>query len=241
MIHIRNLTKRYGDVLAVDDLTFDVAPGKVTGFLGPNGSGKSTTMRMAVGLDRPSAGTATIAGRTYAELREPLRHVGVLLDAGAVHKRRRGRDHLLYLARSNRIPAARVDEVLERVGMTDAACRRAGTYSLGMRQRLGVAAALLGDPEVLILDEPVNGLDPEGIRWIRDLLRSLAAEGRAIFLASHLMSEMALTADHLVVIAAGRMLADCALADFVGEGESLEDVYLRLTAGREQFVGGGRA
>ncbi|MEU0937539.1 ABC transporter ATP-binding protein [Embleya sp. NPDC005971] len=241
MIRIRNLTKRYGDVLAVDDLDFEVAAGTVTGFLGPNGSGKSTTMRMVLGLDRPTAGAATIGGRVYGELREPLRHVGALLDAGAVHRRRRGRDHLLYLARSNRIADSRVDEVLDRVGLTDAARRRAGTYSLGMRQRLGIAAALLGDPGVLIFDEPVNGLDPEGIRWIRDLIRSLAGEGRTVFLSSHLMSEMALTADHLVVIAAGRLLADTSLAEFVGEGESLEDVYLRLTAGHEQFVGGGRA
>ncbi|WP_406293991.1 ABC transporter ATP-binding protein [Embleya sp. NBC_00888] len=241
MIRIRNLTKRYGDVLAVDDLDFEVAAGTVTGFLGPNGAGKSTTLRMVLGLDRPSSGSATVGGRVYGELREPLRHVGALLDAGAVHRRRRGRDHLLYLARSNRIPDSRVDEVLDRVGLTDAARRRAGTYSLGMRQRLGIAAALLGDPEVLIFDEPVNGLDPEGIRWIRDLIRSLAAEGRTVFLSSHLMSEMALTAGHLVVIAGGRLLADTSLAEFVGEGESLEDVYLRLTAGHEQFVGGGRA
>ncbi|MET7301702.1 ABC transporter ATP-binding protein [Embleya sp. NPDC005575] len=241
MIRIRNLTKRYGDVLAVDDLDFEVAAGTVTGFLGPNGAGKSTTLRMVLGLDRPTAGAATIDGRVYGELHEPLRHVGALLDAGAVHRRRRGRDHLLYLARSNRIPDPRVDEVLDRVGLTNAARRRAGTYSLGMRQRLGIAAALLGDPGVLIFDEPVNGLDPEGIRWIRDLIRSLAAEGRTVFLSSHLMSEMALTADHLVVIAGGRLLADTSLAEFVGEGESLEDVYLRLTAGHEQFVGGGRA
>ncbi|WP_406278513.1 ABC transporter ATP-binding protein [Embleya sp. NBC_00896] len=241
MIRIRNLTKRYGDVLAVDDLGFEVAAGTVTGFLGPNGSGKSTTMRMALGLDRPTSGTVTIGGRAYGELRDPLRHVGALLDAGAVHKRRRGYDHLLFLAQSNRIPRSRVDEVLAEVGMTDAARRRAGTYSLGMSQRLGIAAALLGDPGVLIFDEPVNGLDPEGIRWIRDLIRSLAAEGRTVFVSSHLMSEMALTADHLVVIAGGRLLADTSMADFVGEDQTLEDVYLRLTAGSEQFVGGGRA
>ncbi|MGW9206361.1 ABC transporter ATP-binding protein [Embleya sp. NPDC055664] len=240
MIRIRNLTKRYGDVLAVDDLDVEIAAGTVTGFLGPNGSGKSTTMRIALGLDRPTSGGITIDGRAYGELPDPLRHVGALLDAGAVHRRRRGYDHLLYLARSNRIPRSRVDEVLAQVGMTDAAHRRAGTYSLGMRQRLGIAAALLGDPDVLIFDEPVNGLDPEGIRWIRELIRSLAAEGRTVFVSSHLMSEMALTADHLVVIAGGRLLADATLTDFVGDGPSLEDVYLRLTAGHEQYAGGGR-
>jgi ABC-2 type transport system ATP-binding protein len=241
MIRIRNLTKRYGDVRAVTDLSFELAPGRVSGFLGPNGSGKSTTMRMILGLDRPTSGEITIDGRAYTELRDPLRHVGALLDAGTVHKRRRGRDHLLFLAQSNRIPASRVDEVLHQVGMTDAARRRAGTYSLGMSQRLGIAGALLGDPPVLIFDEPVNGLDPEGIRWIRDLIRSLAGEGRTVFVSSHVMSEMALTADHLVVIAEGRLLADASLAELVGEDESLEDVYLRLTAGKEQFVGGGRA
>jgi len=221
MIQVRRLTKRYGPVLAVDDLTFDVRPGVVTGFLGPNGSGKSTTMRMILGLDAPTSGTATIRGRCYAGLPAPLREVGAMLDAHAVHPGRRARDHLLFLARSNGLPPSRVDEVLELTGLTPVAGRRAGGFSLGMRQRLGIAAALLGDPEVIILDEPVNGLDPDGIRWIRALLRGLAAEGRTVLLSSHLMSEMALTADHLVVIGRGRLLADAGLDAFTGADGSV--------------------
>ncbi|MFD8979595.1 ATP-binding cassette domain-containing protein [Streptomyces sp. NPDC059564] len=215
MISLRGVTKRYGDTLAVDDLTFDIQAGRVTGFLGPNGAGKSTTMRMILGLDHPTRGRALIAGRPYADLRRPLRAVGAMLDARAVHPARSGRSHLLAQARANSIPARRVDEVLETVGLAKAARRPAGTYSLGMSGRLGVAGALLGDPPVLILDEPVNGLDPDGVQWIRRLVRDQAAEGRTVFLSSHLMSEMQLTADHLVVIGRGRLLSDSALAEFL--------------------------
>ncbi|MCG5217405.1 ATP-binding cassette domain-containing protein [Streptosporangium soli] len=214
MIELRGLTKRYGDVLAVSDLTFDVRPGIVTGFLGPNGSGKSTTMRMILGLDAPSAGTAAVRGRRYADLPCPMREVGALLDARAVYGMRSARTHLRCLAQSNGIPPARVEEVLDLVGLTGVARRRVATFSLGMSQRLGVAAALLGDPGILIFDEPVNGLDPEGIRWIRTLMRDLAAEGRTVLVSSHLMSEMALTAHHLVVIGRGRLVADTPLDDF---------------------------
>ncbi|MGH3761349.1 ATP-binding cassette domain-containing protein [Actinophytocola sp.] len=204
MIEARNLTRRYGPTVAVDALSFDVRPGSVTGFLGPNGSGKSTTMRLILGLDRPDAGQVRVGGRRYRELRWPLREVGALLEARAFHPGRSARSHLAALAASNAIPRARVDEVLDMVGLTSAAGRRAGKFSLGMGQRLGVAAALLGDPAVLLLDEPVNGLDPEGVRWIRDLLKSLAAQGRTVFVSSHLISEMALTAERLVVIGRGR-------------------------------------
>ncbi|MFE1555682.1 ATP-binding cassette domain-containing protein [Streptomyces sp. NPDC058734] len=215
MISLRGLTKRYGGTLAVDDLTFDVRAGRVTGFLGPNGAGKSTTMRMILGLDHPTRGRALIAGRSYADLRSPLRAVGAMLDARAVHPARSGRAHLLAQARANAIPARRVDEVLETVGLAKAARRPAGTYSLGMSGRLGVAGALLGDPPVLILDEPVNGLDPDGVRWIRGLVRDQAAEGRTVFLSSHLMSEMQVTADHLVVIGRGRLLSDTTMTEFL--------------------------
>ncbi|MCT2546659.1 ATP-binding cassette domain-containing protein [Streptomyces atratus] len=215
MISLRGLTKRYGDTLAVDELTFDVRAGRVTGFLGPNGAGKSTTMRMILGLDHPTRGQALIAGRPYADLRRPLCAVGAMLDARAVHPARSGRTHLVTQARSNGIPLRRVDEVLERVGLAKAACRPAGTYSLGMSGRLGVAGALLGDPPVLVLDEPVNGLDPDGVRWIRGLVRDQAAEGRTVFLSSHLMSEMQLTADHLVVIGRGRLLSDTSMTEFL--------------------------
>ncbi|RJL30387.1 ATP-binding cassette domain-containing protein [Bailinhaonella thermotolerans] len=215
MINLANLTKRYGDRLAVDDLTLSIRPGAVTGFLGPNGAGKSTTMRMILGLDRPTSGTALVCGRPYHEIERPLRTVGALLDARAVHPGRSVRGHLLALARSNGIPARRVAEVLERVGLAAAAGRRAGALSLGMSQRLGIAAALLGDPGVLMFDEPVNGLDPDGVRWVRNLMRSLAAEGRTVFVSSHLMSEMQLTADHLVVIGRGRLIADAPLADLL--------------------------
>lgn len=215
MIEVRNVSKRYGDRLAVDDLTFDVQPGRITGFLGPNGAGKSTTMRIILGLDSPTSGTATIAGMSYRELSAPLRRVGSLLDANARHPGRTARQHLVGLARSNRLPSERVDDVLALAGLTDVADRRAGGYSLGMGQRLGIAAALLGEPHVLILDEPVNGLDTDGIRWIRDLLKRLAREGRTVLLSSHLMSEMELTADHLVVIGRGRLIADTTMTDFI--------------------------
>jgi ABC-2 type transport system ATP-binding protein len=225
-IEIRGLTKRYGDVTAVDGLSFDVRPGLVTGFLGPNGAGKSTTMRAVVGLERPDAGTVAIGGRRYQDLPRPLTHVGALLEAKATHPGRSARDHLLFLARSNGLPARRVDEVLELAGIASVARKRVGAYSLGMGQRLGIAAALLGDPPALLLDEPVNGLDPEGIRWMRGLLRSLAAEGRAVLVSSHLLSEMANTADHLVVIGQGRLLADLPFADFMAAAGG-RDVLVR--------------
>jgi ABC-2 type transport system ATP-binding protein len=215
MIAVHHLTKRYGPALAVDDLTFDVRPGAVTGFLGPNGAGKTTTMRMILGLERPTAGQVTINGRSYADLLAPLREVGALIDAQAVHPGRSAYHHLLSLAQSNAIPSRRVRQVLELVGLEDVARRRAGSYSLGMGQRLGIAAALLGDPAVVMLDEPVNGLDPEGIVWVRNLMRGLAAEGRTVLVSSHLMSEMALTADRLVVIGKGRLIADAGVAELV--------------------------
>ncbi|MGA5898833.1 ABC transporter ATP-binding protein [Streptomyces venetus] len=214
-IEVQDLTKEYGTARAVDGLTFRVLPGRVTGFLGPNGAGKSTTMRLVLGLDRPTAGSATIGGRAYPTLREPLRHVGALLDAQAAHGSRTARDHLRVLAVSNRIPDRRVDEVLEETGLASVARRRVRTYSLGMRQRLGIAAALLGDPEVVILDEPSNGLDPEGIVWIRQLLRRLAGEGRTVLVSSHLMNETASFADHLVVLGRGRLLADTPMREFI--------------------------
>jgi len=215
MIEATGLTKRYGSTKAVDDLTFTVADGRVTGFLGPNGAGKSTTMRLIVGLDAPSSGRITVSGRPYHDRRFPLREVGALLEAKAIHPSRSARNHLRWLAQSNGIRTSRVDDVLEQVGLTSVARKRAGTFSLGMSQRLGIAAALLGDPAVLLLDEPVNGLDPEGIQWIRQLLRSLASEGRTVFVSSHLMSEMALTADHLVIIAQGKLIADASTAELV--------------------------
>ena len=213
MIEAFDLTKRYGEKVAVDGLSFVVQPGVVTGFLGPNGAGKSTTMRMLLGLDRPTSGTATINGRGYDELRAPLSEVGALLEARAVHTGRSARNHLLALAATHGIGRRRVDEVLDLVGLTHVAGKRAGGFSLGMGQRLGIASALLGDPHTLILDEPVNGLDPEGILWIRTLLRSLAAEGRTVFVSSHLMSEMALTATHLIVVGQGRLIADASVAE----------------------------
>ena len=219
MIEVRGLTKQYGAVRAVDDLTFDVAPGKVTGFLGPNGAGKSTTMRMILGLDRPTAGTALVTGRPFGELAEPLRVAGALLDAGAVHGGRSGRDHLRVAARTNGIPLRRVDEVIDQVGLAPAAKRRVRGYSLGMKQRLGIATALLGDPAVLLFDEPMNGLDLDGVRWIRGLVRGLADEGRTVLLSSHLMSEMEQTADHLVIIGRGRLIADASMQDVMrGDG-----------------------
>ncbi len=216
MIEADGVTKRYGTTLAVDQLTFTAGAGRVTGFLGPNGAGKSTTMRMIVGLDAPNSGRVTVNGRAYRDLRFPLHEVGALLEAKAVHPGRSARGHLRWLADSNGISRGRVDRVLEEVGLTSVARRRAGSFSLGMGQRLGIAAALLGDPEVLLLDEPVNGLDPEGIQWVRALLRSLAAEGRTVFVSSHLMSEMSLTADHLVVIGRGKLIADASVAEVIG-------------------------
>ncbi len=215
MIVAEAVTKRYGSTVAVDDLTFTVESGHVTGFLGPNGAGKSTTMRMIIGLDAPSAGRVTVNGRSYGHMRFPLREIGALLEAKAIHPGRSARNHLRWLAASNRIDQRRVDEVLEMVGLASVARKRSGGFSMGMGQRLGIAAALLGDPEVLILDEPVNGLDPEGILWVRNLLRSLAAEGRTVFVSSHLMSEMALTADRLIVIGRGRLLADSSVSEVI--------------------------
>lgn len=233
MIEVTGLTKRYGPTTAVDDLSFQVAPGRVTGFLGPNGSGKSTTMRMIVGLDTPSAGKALIKGRPYGELTWPLREVGALLDGRAYHPGRSARSHLRALAAANAIPQKRVDAVLDLVGLTSVAGKRTGTYSLGMGQRLGIAAALLGDPGTLLLDEPVNGLDPEGVRWVRDLARHLAAEGRTVLISSHLIGEMAVTADHVVVIGRGRLLADLSMGDLAGQ--NLEDVFLRLTSDSVEY------
>jgi ABC-2 type transport system ATP-binding protein len=215
MIEAAGLSKNYGRTRAVDGLSFEVRSGVVTGFLGPNGSGKSTTMRMVLGLDRPTAGTVTVDGRHYHDLKWPLREVGALLEANAIHPGRSARNHLLSLAQSNAIPGARVDEVLELVGLDAVAGRKAGKFSLGMSQRLGIASALLGDPGVLLFDEPVNGLDPEGILWVRTLLQSLAGEGRTVFVSSHLMSEMALTATDLVVIGRGRLIADTTVDDFI--------------------------
>ncbi len=215
MIEVQNLTKRYGEKTAVNDLTFTVNPGIVTGFLGPNGSGKSTTMRLILGLDGPTAGEAAVNGKRYREHAAPLHEVGVLLEAKAVHTGRSASNHLLALAQTHGIPRTRVDELIDLVGLHDVARKRAGQFSLGMGQRLGIASALLGDPQVVILDEPINGLDPEGIHWIRDLLKALAAEGRTVFLSSHLMSEMALTAEHLIIIGRGRLIRDVSVADFV--------------------------
>jgi ABC-2 type transport system ATP-binding protein len=215
MIEIRELTKRYGPTIAVDGLTFTVQPGRVTGFLGPNGAGKSTTMRLILGLDAPDSGTALVDGQPYQRLSRPLHRVGALLEAGAVHGGRNAYNHLLSVAKSNGIGRARVREVLESVGLSGVARKRVGGFSLGMKQRLGMATVLLGDPEILMFDEPVNGLDPEGVRWIRELLRSLAAQGRTVLLSSHLMSEMSLTADHLIVIGRGRLIADTSMDEFV--------------------------
>lgn len=228
MITVEGLTKDYGQVRAVDDLTFTVRPGIVTGFLGPNGAGKSTTMRMLVGLDTPSAGTALIDDRPYRSFARPLTVVGSLLDAKAVHPNRSAKNHLLWLAQSNGIPQRRVAEVLDLVGLKDVRNKKAGGFSLGMGQRLGLAAALLGDPRVLVLDEPVNGLDPEGIRWVRGLLRALAEEGRTVLISSHLLSEMALTADRLIVIGRGRLVADTSTEEFIRE-HSAQSVRVRAS------------
>ncbi|MEU1303995.1 ABC transporter ATP-binding protein [Streptomyces shenzhenensis] len=233
MIELEGLTKRYSDKIAVQDLTFTVRPGIVTGFLGPNGAGKSTTMRMILGLDHPTGGDVRIDGKHYDQLKDPLTYIGALLDAKAVHGGRSAYNHLLCLAQSNGIAARRVNEVLDTVGLTAVARKKAKGFSLGMGQRLGIAAALLGDPRILMFDEPVNGLDPEGIHWIRNLMKSLAEQGRTVFVSSHLMSEMALTADHLVVIGQGRLLADTSMAGFIRENSRS---YVRIrTPQRERL------
>jgi ABC-2 type transport system ATP-binding protein len=226
MIEAVNLTKRYGSTLAVDDLSFQIKPGQVTGFLGPNGAGKTTTMRMIIGLDAPTKGTVTINGQNYRDLGAPLTEVGALLDAKALHGGRNARNHLRVLAASNGLPDSRVDEVLRIVGLQDVGRRRAGGFSLGMGQRLGIAGALLGDPGILMFDEPVNGLDPEGILWVRNFMRELATEGRTVLVSSHLMSEMALTADHLIVIGRGRLLAAAGVQEFI-DGSGGQSVLVR--------------
>jgi len=217
---VRGLTKRYGDRLAVDDVTFSVQPGVVTGFLGPNGSGKSTTMRLILGLDAPNAGTALVDGRVYRDIAAPLHEVGAMLEAHAIHTGRSARNHLRALAQTHGISDQRVEALIDLVGLRDVARQRAGTFSLGMKQRLGIASSLLGDPNVVVLDEPVNGLDPEGIRWVRELLRGLAAEGKTVFLSSHMMSEMALIAERLVVIGKGRLIADTSVEEFVAQASA---------------------
>jgi len=237
VIEVAQLRKRYGPALALNGMTFTAFPGRVTGFAGPNGAGKSTTMRMIIGLDRPDAGQATVNGRPYRELRRPLREVGAMLEAKAFHPGRSARSHLSSLAASNDIPAGRVEEVLALTGLTSVARRRAGKFSLGMAQRLGIAAALLGDPGVVILDEPVNGLDPEGIRWIRNLLRSLAEQGRAVLISSHLISEVAMTADELIVIGRGQLLAQTTVAELSASAGSLEDAFFRLTDSVSDYQG----
>ena len=218
MIEVRDLTKRFGPKVAVDHLSFVVQPGQVTGFLGPNGAGKSTTMRLILGLDHPNSGEATINGKRYAQLTDPLRTVGALLEAKSVHTGRSARNHLLFLAQTQGLPARRVDEMLDFVGLREVAKKRAGSYSLGMSQRLGVAAAMLGDPQVLLLDEPVNGLDPEGVLWIRNLMKQLAGQGKTVLVSSHLMNEMAVTADHIIVIGRGRLLANASTAEVIARG-----------------------
>jgi ABC-2 type transport system ATP-binding protein len=234
-IEVRGLTKRYGRTTAVEDLSFTVRPGQVTGFVGPNGAGKSTTLRIILGLDAPDRGTALVGGRRYQTLRTPLRHVGALLDATAVHPGRRARDHLLWMAQSNGLAGRRVDEVLELVGLASARRRRAGGLSLGMLQRLGIAGAVLGDAPMLLFDEPVNGLDPDGIRWIRGFMRSLAAEDRAVLVSSHLMSELEDTADHLVVIGRGRLIADTSVRDLLAAA-SKDQILLRTSERSEAMT-----
>ena len=233
MIQVRNLTKHFGPNIAVDNLSFEVQAGRVTGFLGPNGAGKTTTLRMILGLIRPEKGTATVDGVTYQGLRAPMREVGAVLDAKAYQPGRKARDHLLALAQASRIPVKRVDEVLGVVGLSDVANRRAGNFSLGMAQRLGIAGALLGDPPVLIFDEPVNGLDPEGIVWIRTLMQGLAAQGRTVFVSSHLMSEMALTASHVIVIGRGHMIADSEVEDLIKRNSG---IVVRLRTPKAEVV-----
>jgi ABC-2 type transport system ATP-binding protein len=237
MITARGLSKHYGRTVAVRDLTFTVRPGVVTGFLGPNSAGKSTTMRMLIGLDRPDTGQATVNGKPYRELRQPLRQVGAMLEARSFHPGRSARAHLRALADSNAIPGRRVEEVLGLVGLAAAGGRRAGKFSLGMAQRLGIAAAMLGDPPIVILDEPVNGLDPEGVRWIRNLMKSLAGEGRTVLISSHLISEVAQTADELIVIGQGRLLAHTTVAELAATANSLEDAFFRLTESASDYTG----
>ena len=227
MIEVDHLTKRYGEKVAVDDLTFAVRPGIVTGFLGPNGAGKSTTMRVIVGLDAPSAGRAVVNGKAYRDLRAPLHEIGTMLEARAIHTGRSAYNHLLAMAQTHGIGRARVQEVIELVGLHDVARKRVGGFSLGMGQRLGIAAALLGDPAILVLDEPANGLDPEGILWIRNLLKRLAAEGRTVFLSSHLMSEIAVTAEHVIVVGRGRLIADTSVAEIVAQASEGAAVHVR--------------
>ena len=242
MIEASGLTKRYGATLAVDGLSFALRPGVVTGFLGPNGSGKSTTMRLIMGLDYPDGGAVTIGGQPYRRLRWPLSEVGALLEAKAFHPGRTARSHLLALAAAGGIGRSRVGEVIQMVGLESVAGKRAGTFSLGMAQRLGIAAALLGDPAVLLFDEPVNGLDPEGVRWARNLMRSLAAEGRTVFVSSHLISEMAVTAERLIVIGRGRLLADTTVTELAARaGGSLEDAFFDLAGDSVEFRGGDPA
>jgi ABC-2 type transport system ATP-binding protein len=243
LIEARELTKRFGDKVAVDHLSFTVEPGRVTGFLGPNGAGKSTTMRLITGLDRADSGAATIGGLAYEQLTKPLTRVGALLEARSLHPGRSARNHLLFLAQTQGIPAKRADEVLDLVGLREVAGKRAGGFSLGMTQRLGIAAAMLGNPPVLMLDEPVNGLDPEGIRWVRNLMRQLASEGRTILVSSHLMNEMAVTADYLVVIGRGSLIADCSTEEFIARS-SERSVFVRAPDSarlRELIVGEGGA
>lgn len=249
MIEAAGLRKRFGSTLALDGMTFTVPAGRVTGFVGPNGAGKSTTIRVILGLDKPDEGHALVRGEPYTSLRRPLRHVGSLIDASALQPGRSGRNHLLWIAHSQGLDARRVDELIELVGLGSAARRKAGGYSLGMRQRLGIASAMLGDPSVLILDEPFNGMDPEGIIWVRGLLRSLAAEGRAVLVSSHLLSELEGMADDWIVVGRGRVLANASVDELLGGSEApvpepiprrttLEDVYLRLTGGDAEFTSG---
>jgi ABC-2 type transport system ATP-binding protein len=251
MIEVAGLRKRFGSTLALDGMAFTVPAGRVTGFVGPNGAGKSTTIRVILGLDKPDEGHALVCGKPYTGLRRPLRHVGSLIDASALQPGRSGRNHLLWIAHSQGLDARRVDELIELVGLGSAARRKAGGYSLGMRQRLGIAAAMLGDPSVLILDEPFNGMDPEGIIWVRGLLRSLAAEGRAMLVSSHLLSELEGMADDLIVVGRGRVLANASVDELLGGIEApvpepiprrstLEDVYLQLTGGDAEFRSGSR-
>jgi ABC-2 type transport system ATP-binding protein len=240
VIEVNQLTKRYQSTVAVDGLSFTVRPGVVTGFLGPNGAGKTTTMRLLLGLAAPTAGEVLVGGRAYASIRHPLHEVGALLDANAVHPGRSAVNHLHWLARTNGIGPGRVASTLEQVGLAGVARKRAGGFSLGMRQRLGIAAALLGDPGILIFDEPVNGLDPQGVRWIRELMRALAAEGRTVLISSHLMSEMELTADRLIIIGRGRLIADTTVGELLthAQSASLEDAYLRLTDDATEYQAG---
>ncbi len=233
MIEVRNLTKHYGERIAVEDLSFVVKPGVVTGFLGPNGSGKSTTMRLILGLDAPTAGIALVGGRPYHEIPDPMREIGAMLEARAIHQGRSARNHLRALAATHSIPDARVEEVIDLVGLADVARKRVGTFSLGMGQRLGIASSLLGDPKTVVLDEPVNGLDPEGIRWVRELLQRLAGEGKTVFLSSHMMSEMALIAERLVVVGRGKMIADTSVDEFVQQASAGAPVAVRTPRATE--------